>query len=512
MSDELRRAFGAFLLGMIGIPLAAATATADTEPTPRQIFEQRIMPIFKSPNPSSCTQCHLAGVELKKYIIPSTAGKTDGHEKTFLSLRDQGLIDLAHPEKSKILEFIQKREKNAGKDAVRIHEKVRQVEFDAFAAWIKESCKDDRLRNAPRVKATELARPDRDPEVIRYTRKDRLLESFEKNIWSMRFRCISCHGEEDSKPARAYVAKYGGRVSWIKKEGAAATMNYLISTGRLIDVKNPERSLLLLKATGEVPHVGGGKLAKPLPPSHPKQVQAGDLGYKGFRGWLEDYAKVVNGEYKDVAGLPRKKESFHEYGTDIRLRFLNVPVAWAQHLVQVNVYAWDADRRAWEKDPVATTDGIPGSGAASSASMSLNLIAEKGSERDRRWQGKDDLLSLPGQRYLLKVYVDRSDRIARDWKQNMREEDYVGQMELDGELPGEAVLADAQRIAWLIRELDDDDFAVRERATRELEKLGQAVPALCQASRVSPSPEVRHRAAKVLEKLNPARIDARLLK
>src|SRR5215470_20137199 len=66
---------------------------------PAKVFETRILPIFKSPNPSSCVQCHLAGVDLKDYILPSA-------EKTFRSLRDQGLIDLAAPEKSKILTLI----------------------------------------------------------------------------------------------------------------------------------------------------------------------------------------------------------------------------------------------------------------------------------------------------------------------------------------------------------------------------------------------------------------------
>src|SRR5262245_63690756 len=64
-----------------------------------KVFESRILPIFKSPNPSSCVQCHLAGVDLKDYILPSA-------DKTFRSLRDQGLIDLSAPEKSKILTLI----------------------------------------------------------------------------------------------------------------------------------------------------------------------------------------------------------------------------------------------------------------------------------------------------------------------------------------------------------------------------------------------------------------------
>jgi hypothetical protein len=38
-------------------------------------------------------------VDLKNYILPS-------HEKTFVSLRDQGLIDLENPADSKILRLI----------------------------------------------------------------------------------------------------------------------------------------------------------------------------------------------------------------------------------------------------------------------------------------------------------------------------------------------------------------------------------------------------------------------
>ncbi len=64
------------------------------------VFEKRLKPIFDSPNPSSCTQCHLAGVDLKHYFQPT-------HRETFLSLRDQGLVDLDKPEKSKILALIE---------------------------------------------------------------------------------------------------------------------------------------------------------------------------------------------------------------------------------------------------------------------------------------------------------------------------------------------------------------------------------------------------------------------
>src|SRR5438874_1992807 len=118
--------------------VAPQILAADERPAPEQIFEQRIRPIFKSPNPSSCTQCHLSGVDLKDYLLPDA-------EKSFLSLRDQGLIDVKEPGRSKILKLIQM----GGGDRAGpnlIQEKTRKAEYGAFAAWIEACCADPRLR------------------------------------------------------------------------------------------------------------------------------------------------------------------------------------------------------------------------------------------------------------------------------------------------------------------------------------------------------------------------------
>jgi WD40 repeat protein len=65
-----------------------------------------------------------------------------------------------------------------------------------------------------------------------------------------------------------------------------------------------------------------------------------------------------------------------------------------------------------------------------------------------------------------------------------------------------AVLAEAPRLAQLLAELDDSDFAVRERATRQLEELGeQAEAALCKAQADPPSAEVRRRVEQLLERI-----------
>jgi RNA polymerase sigma factor (sigma-70 family) len=63
------------------------------------------------------------------------------------------------------------------------------------------------------------------------------------------------------------------------------------------------------------------------------------------------------------------------------------------------------------------------------------------------------------------------------------------------------IVADARRIARLIADLDDDAFAVRERATVELEKMGMlARPALSRALATKPPLEARRRLQRLLDK------------
>lgn len=261
---------------------SSSSVAAEPAPTPQQVFEDRIMPIFNSPNPSSCTQCHLAGVDIKNYILPS-------HEKTFRSLRDQGLINLDRPAESKILKLIQ-RGGGETPGAALIHEKTRRAEYEAFASWIEASCADPRLRNAPAL-AAEERNPVADQPIEEVSLEDdslvqvqvsqALINSFTKTIWADQNRCNACHmvgGKNNAK----LVAQNGARMNWMKREGAAATVRYLATT-KLIDVKEPEKSLLLLKPLGEVEHGGGKKMKKE------------DACYTSYLSWLKEYA-AANGK------------------------------------------------------------------------------------------------------------------------------------------------------------------------------------------------------------------------
>src|SRR5207245_6215797 len=63
---------------------------------------------------------------------------------------------------------------------------------------------------------------------------------------------------------------------------------------------------------------------------------------------------------------------------------------------------------------------------------------------------------------------------------------------------------DSERITQLLADLDSNQFAVRQRATQELEDCGElAEPALQKKLQAQPSEEARRRIEPLLEKLKP---------
>src|SRR5262249_3182774 len=157
-------------------------------------------------------------------------------------------------------------------------------------------------------------------------------------------------------------------------------------------------SMLLKKPLNEVKHGGGVKF------------RPGDLGYKAYRRFLDDYAKIVNDQYSTAAELP-KPPAVETVGTDMGLKLTNTPPAWADKLLGVKVYAWDAKAGAWEPEPIATTDRkVWGGGKL--WQHSLMLTAPRGSDRAKAW--KAGRPTLPEGRYLVKAYVDATDRLEKD--------------------------------------------------------------------------------------------------
>ncbi len=378
---------------------AAPSHAAD----PTQVFNERILPIFQSPDPSSCVRCHLAAVDLKDYILPSA-------NDTFLALREQGLIDLEKPEASRILTLINRGVRDP-KGAGLIAAKKQKAEYEAFAAWIKACAATPALRNAPKPSKVPALRT-KPADVVRHARKDRMLVSFEKNIWSLRFRCMSCHTEGTPQNTKL-VKEHGPRVAWFKKGGPKATMEYLLAS-KLIDVKSPEKSLLLTKPLNEVEHGGGVKIV------------VGDQGYKAIRGWLEDVAAIRSGKYAKSTDLPPEDSTTPmQFGTDLWLKIDRTPQAWGDKLLTVQVYAWDAKGQMWEKEPIATSDRVVW-GKGKLWQHTVTLLAAPGSARALAWtKGKP---ALARGKYLVKVYVDTAGKMSKDWRAKVGPDEFVGQV------------------------------------------------------------------------------------
>ncbi len=389
---------------------------------PKDIFTRRILPIFKSPNPSSCTQCHLAGVELKNYIRPSAA-------ETFASLRDQGLVDLDKPESSRILALIAMGEEN--KDPSLISDKVRAGEYAAFRDWLVASCSDAAMRDTAKLPAAKLATPPRTVEIIRHARKDKVLASFEEKVWAMRFRCMSCHAPDGSESARLVKEEGDEDFLWIRPGGPEATMRYLIAN-ELVDLKQPDKSLLLRKATAQVKHGGG------------KKMEVGDLGYKQFRSWIEDYARTVNDAYRKNGDLP-PEDPLEYVASEVWLKISNTPGPWGEKLLQVSVHAFDQQANAWQKSPIALCDR-PVDGNGNYWQHWLILVGERDSDRLKALQ---DQPRLPAGRYLVRVFVDSTKRLEKDWRARMDMREYVGETVIDTEWPngyGSMTVIDAATI------------------------------------------------------------------
>lgn len=362
------------------------------------IFEKRILPIFQSTKPSSCAECHLSGVDLKAYIRPT-------QQETFGSLAGAGMIDVNAPDESKILRLINRRPEQPSL----VTEKIRQQEYEAFRAWIRAAVADPKLLAAK--DDAEPIGPDLPAEVIRHARRDRVLASFVENVWTEVGRCAACHSPDRNQKQ---VKEHGEQVSWIKLRDPQGTLDHMIEAG-LIDTGEPGQSLLLMKPTMQVEHGGGQKMV------------IGDRTYKQFRRFIDDYAAVIHGKYASVDQLPKPSEEVSVV-TDIWLKIEDIPAKYDKMLLQVDLHR--RTDSGWSEFRVATSDR-PVFGKRNLWQHSLGLTAPRGSV----WAKKISAEKLPPGKYLVKLYVDRTGKLQKDFTAELGEVDFVGQVEVESRWP-----------------------------------------------------------------------------
>ncbi|MBX3444902.1 MAG: hypothetical protein KF774_21050 [Planctomyces sp.] len=373
-------------------------AATDANSESLTLFESRILPIFQSAKPSSCSECHLSGVDLKDYIRPT-------QREMFASLVAAEMIDPEKPDDSKILRFISRRPERPGI----ITDQVRQQEFEAFRAWIRAAVIDPDLLTA--LDKAEPIGPEAPDEVIRHARKDRVLASFIENVWTEVGRCAACHSPDRNQEQ---VNKHGEQVSWIKLRDPQGTLNYMLEAD-LIDIENPELSLLLTKPTMQIEHGGGQKMV------------VGDRTYKQFRRFLDDYAAVAQGKYTTSQQLPPPGDEISVV-TDIWLKIEGVPANYDGMLLQADLHRWT--ETGWSEQRVATSDR-PIFGKGNLWQHSLSLTAP----RDSAWAKEIVGEKLPPGRYLVKLYIDRTGKLEKDFASELGPEDLVGEVEAESDWP-----------------------------------------------------------------------------
>lgn len=381
-------------------PSAAAGGGAATSNRPASeqslaVFQKRILPILQSQKPSSCTECHLSGVELSDYIRPD-------QKQTFASLLAAGLINREQPSESRILQFIER----APAKSPLISQQLRKQELEAFRAWIEAAVRDPELKA---VKAAGKTGPGLAEEVIRHTRKDRVLASFVENIWTEVGRCAACHSPDRNQEQ---VQKHGEQVSWITLRDPQATLDYMLAGG-LINAEEPLESLLLMKPTMQVKHGGGQKIV------------VGDRTYKQFRRFIDDYANVVQGRYRAAEAIPQDAAEV-SLVTDIWFKLSGVPAKYDKVLLQADLYRWTGE--GWSAERVATSDR-PIWGGGNLWQHSWSLTAQRGSE----WERQMHAGKLPPGRYLVKLYLDQAGKLEQDFRAELGPAEYAGQVEVQSD-------------------------------------------------------------------------------
>ena len=431
------------LLGLLSLASNLLTANlltaqaADPAASPREVFEQRILPIFASPKPSSCVQCHLASVDLKNYILPSA-------EATFHALRAEGLIDVQAPHQSKILQLIKMGEDDPDVTARRIHARTREAELEAFTSWLEACCRDPQLLAATPPADTPHVGPEKPLEIVRHNRKDRVLDAFVRHVWSQRMRCFPCHTPHElqsDNPQHAqprqrhaeYVAQYGQKMN-LFLETPEQTLHAWLASARkppkehlpLINLEQPAHSLLLLKPTSKVPAADAdgkpGTPASNLPVSHVGglKMHPHDHSYKAILSWINDLATVSRDGYQ----LRQEVRSDQWYPSDQFLKLIDAPEAWpALSTLQMFIFARDVHSGQWCDQPLAFTQALvtprriaqgplfhlvpnaplpPTGPAAAYESVASDKPAASDDQRSTKIQ-------LPAGDYLIRVYHD-SDR------------------------------------------------------------------------------------------------------
>ena len=365
------------------------------------VFNRRILPILRSEKPSSCTECHLSGVDLKQYIV-------DDPGETFAALRAAGLVDVERPEQSELLKLIERRPEKPSL----INEAVRREEAAAFRAWLTEASKDSAMLAKQSAAKVGPVVPD---EVIRHTRADRVLESFRDEVWTEIGRCTGCHTPGLNKKQ---VEEFGESVSWIVPDDPAATLAKLVESEN-INREKPMESRLLTKPAMIEDHAGGKKLVP------------GDRTWNQFTRFLNDYSATVSGRFNTAKSLPVADEEFTlalpmENGPWVKMT--DIPPDYAEAFIRVDVFPAESETSPPSENMpisrIAIAERLAWKGVWQ---QTLTLAAPKNSALAEKHLSRRN---LPAGSFRDRVFADRDGREPTAPPESWNDEVFIGESEV----------------------------------------------------------------------------------
>jgi hypothetical protein len=160
------------------------------------------------------------------------------------------------------------------------------------------------------------------------------------------------------------------------------------------------------------------------------KMTVGDRTYKQFRAFLDDYAAAAGGKYKTAADLPEPSREVSA-ATGLWLKLTDVPAEYDQMVLQVDLYRWDPAAKSWSPDRWASGDRLV-FGKGKLWQQHLSVVAPRDSARAAEIRKSP---SLPPGKYLAKIYVDRDNKLARQYPTELDERDLVGQVEIESRWP-----------------------------------------------------------------------------
>ena len=236
------------------ISLAACTEPTEVDPAPvtdagggqqssceeqelGAMYEHYVEPFVSGAVPSSCSQCHMTGVDISMFAQDTPC-------QTMACMIDQGAVNPEAPEQSRILQQILLGDPASSAFSV-------GTEHAAILQWLQYAapCHDELCGQIEDPCGAGTGAPTTGRLPLGDCSEDDMLQQFWESVVVDRGRCITCHDNPQSPESPRFLEGLHNTNNFDDEAHRQRGMNamYAIITRGLIDREQPLDSLLLTK-------------------------------------------------------------------------------------------------------------------------------------------------------------------------------------------------------------------------------------------------------------------------